>query len=105
MGEVQEKRTTTYNKRERGDSRDKEGSAKKYEGIVNYNSLQLLNMLCELSLLFNKKQGVEEQFPEDVGNSHYEYYGFTLIRGNNATSGRQIVFDNSVQLILKYNFK
>ena len=29
-------------------------------------------MLCELSLLFNKKEGVEEQFPEVVGNSHYE---------------------------------
>ena len=29
-------------------------------------------MLFELSLLFNKKEGVEEQFPEVVGNSHYE---------------------------------
>ena len=29
-------------------------------------------MLCELSLLFNKKEGVEEQFPEVVGNSQYE---------------------------------
>ena len=29
-------------------------------------------MLCELSLLFNTKEGVEEQFPEVVGNYHYE---------------------------------
>ena len=29
-------------------------------------------MLCELSLLINKKEGVEEQFPEVVGNSHCE---------------------------------
>ena len=29
-------------------------------------------MLCELYLLFNKKEGVEEQFPEVGGNSHYE---------------------------------
>ena len=28
--------------------------------------------LCELSLLFNKKEGVEEQFPEVVGISNYE---------------------------------
>ena len=28
-------------------------------------------MLCDLSLLFNKKEGVEEKFPEVVGNSHY----------------------------------
>ena len=28
------------------------------------------NNLCELSLLSNKKDGVEEQFPEVVGNSH-----------------------------------
>ena len=32
----------------------------------------LLNMLCELSLLFNKKEGVEEQFPEVTENSLYE---------------------------------
>ena len=37
-----------------------------FEGIVNYN------ILCELSLLFNKKEGVEEKFPKVVGNSHYE---------------------------------
>ena len=30
------------------------------------------NKLCELSLLFNKKEGVEEQFPEVVGLFHYE---------------------------------
>ena len=29
-------------------------------------------MLFELSLLFNKKEGVEEQFPEVVGIDHYE---------------------------------
>ena len=29
-------------------------------------------MLCELSLLFNEKEGVEEQFPEDKENSLYE---------------------------------
>ena len=29
-------------------------------------------MLCELSLLFNKKEGVEEQFPEVRENSLYE---------------------------------
>ena len=29
-------------------------------------------MLCELSPLINKKEGVEEQFPEIVGNSHFE---------------------------------
>ena len=29
-------------------------------------------MLVELSLLFNKKEGVEELFPEVEGNSHYE---------------------------------
>ena len=29
-------------------------------------------MLCELSLLFNKKEGVEEQFPEVTENSLYE---------------------------------
>ena len=28
--------------------------------------------LCELFLLFNKKEGVDEQFPEVVGNTHYE---------------------------------
>ena len=61
---------------------------------MNYNSLQLLNMLCELSLLFNKKEGVEEQFPEVVGNSHYENYGITLIGGNYTTSGRQINFSS-----------
>ena len=33
---------------------------------------RLLNMVCELSLLFNKTKGVEEQFPEVVGNMHYE---------------------------------
>ena len=30
------------------------------------------DMLCELSLLFNKKVGVEEQFPEVRENSIYE---------------------------------
>ena len=29
-------------------------------------------MLCELSLLFNKKEDEVEQFPEVVGNSHYD---------------------------------
>ena len=29
-------------------------------------------MLCELSLLLNKKEGVEEQFPEVRENSLYE---------------------------------
>ena len=29
-------------------------------------------MLCELSLLFNKKEGMEEQFPEVTENSLYE---------------------------------
>ena len=38
----------------------------------------LLNMLCELSLLFNKKEGVEEQFPEVVGNSQYEKLWYHL---------------------------
>ena len=33
---------------------------------------KLYFMLCELSILFNIKEGVEEQFPEVVGNSHYE---------------------------------
>ena len=37
-----------------------------FEGIVNYNSLQLLNIYTL------KKEGVEEQFPEVGGNSHYE---------------------------------
>ena len=31
-----------------------------------------MNNLCELSLLFNKKEGVEEQFPEVTENSLYE---------------------------------
>ena len=30
------------------------------------------NKLCELSLLLNKKEGVEEQFPEVRENSLYE---------------------------------
>ena len=34
--------------------------------------LSLLNMLCELSIWFNKKEGVEEQFPEVRENSLYE---------------------------------
>ena len=29
-------------------------------------------MLCELSLLFSKKEGAEEQFPDVVENYHYE---------------------------------
>ena len=45
-------------------------------------------MLCELFLLFNKKEGVEEQFPEVV-EILMKNYGVTLIRGNYATLGRQ----------------
>ena len=40
----------------------------------------LLNMLCELSLLFTKKEGVEEQFPEVTENSLYEKLWIPLIR-------------------------
>ena len=36
------------------------------------NSLQIMKMLCELSLLFNRKEGVEEQFPEVTENSLYD---------------------------------
>ena len=37
-----------------------------------FSFCHLLNMLCELSRLFNKKEGVEEQFPEVVRISHHE---------------------------------
>ena len=39
-----------------------------------------LKKSCELSLLFNKKEGVQEQFPELVGNSHYEKLWYHLDR-------------------------
>ena len=52
-------------------------------------------MLCELSLLLNKKEGVEEQFPEVRENSLYEKLLNHLDRGNYAVSVFKIIILSS----------
>ena len=49
-------------------------------------------MLCELSLLFNKKEGVEEQFPEVTENSLNEKLGNHLDKRELRDYGSKINF-------------
>ena len=59
------------------------------QGIVNYNSLQLLNMLCELSLFVNFWRVCKQNSLKLQEFLVMKNYGITLTRGNYETSGRQ----------------